>query len=185
MFETIVELEDLLRYLELQSVLHEHGLAYRGSFLDDEYYWDESFTVLSELSEETVYMEATDSTLYLFRFSELHEFYTLCKEESRKIGVSFRKNPTVKEAEDFVSEILRSQNDYCFQWNIWTPKKLVKKRAYTFLIETGCEFYDYTNLIDAVLTIKEYYAEQCKNLLDKLSKPKIQPMPQRKERKAA
>ncbi|MBQ7726238.1 MAG: hypothetical protein IJT66_03745 [Clostridia bacterium] len=185
MFEAISEWEDILRLLELKTILAEHDEPATPAILNDEDYWDQAYTTFAELCSEEIYLENFDNTLYLFRFPELHEFYTLCKELSRREGIGFRKYPAVKKAENYIRNTLAYVNDYTFSWNLWVPKKLVKKRAYTFLIETSCEFSDYSGIIDAVLTIQEYYAERCDRLRKEMQEDKILEMPQRKEQKAA
>ncbi len=185
MFETIGEWEDSLKLLELEAVFVEHGEPKKGYELKNEEYWNTVYTEFSEIANDFVYKEEYDSTIYFFRFPQLHEFYTLCKLLCRKEGVNFRKSVYATEAENFVRQTLLSLNGYCFGWNLWVPKKLVKKRAYTFLVEIGCEFYDYLEMIDAVLTVREYYTEKCEELRKLLGKPKTVKMKNGKERKAA
>ena len=93
-----------------------------------------------------------------------------------------------KAAEKFVDSTFRSSDARDFAWNLWVPPKLVKKRAYTVIVETGTYFEDYIEILKDIYSIKEYYASQCKALKNELyGKPKIIQMSAvtKEERKAA
>lgn len=188
MFETVFDLEDTVNLLELERILFERKEGHAGRFLDGEEFYVYAQDALTELAAEVVYLEITDSTLYKFCFPELHNFYTLCKEHSKRNHISFRKDPYVKAAEEYVADAFRCTESPNFAWNLWVPPKLVKKRAYTVIVETGMYFMEYAEMIETLYDIKEHYAGLITALKKELSdRSNIIPLPVAvgKERKAA
>ena len=73
-------------------------------------------------------------------------------------------------------------------WNLWIPKKIVKKKRYIFLVETGCYFEQHIELLDTLYEVRDYYDQKSRELDEELhGKPKVIKLPKvRKEtRKAA
>ena len=98
------------------------------------------------------------------------KFYDLCREHSKRNKINFKKNPYVIAAEEYIRN---SVNETCarnFAWNLWVPRKIVKKKRYIFLIETGCYFDDYVDMLELLYDIRSYYEEQSKILEKELSK---------------
>ena len=188
MFETVFDLEDTINLLELERILFERKEGHTGCFLDSEEFYVYAQDALTELAAEVVYLEITDSTLYKFCFPELHNFYTLCKEHSKRNHITFRKDPYVKAAEEYVADAFCCTESPNFAWNLWVPPKLVKKRAYTVIVETGMEFMEYAEILETLYDIKEHYAGLITALKKELSdRSNIIPLPVAvgKERKAA
>lgn len=189
MFNEVYDLEDAIKALELERILFERIDGHSGSILDSDTFYTNAFEVMAiNLDAEVIGLEHTDSTLYKFNFPELHTFYTLCKEYSKVNRINFRKNPYVKAAGKFVDDTFRHSGADSFAWNLWVPPKLVKKRAYTVIVETGTYFDDYIEIIDTLYEIKDYYAKQIEALKKELhGNAKIIKLPatDTKERRAA
>lgn len=188
MFNEISEFCGILQSLNLHRVLFTYKKDFNGEFLDEEDTYINGFEEIVELCDEWTEMECTESILFKFRFPELTKFYTLCKEESRKNNINFKKNPRIIKAANEVESYLMysGASRYDFAWNLWIPKKIVNKKRYTLIVEIGMYFEDYPELLEALYLIKNYYAEQAKKLENELY-PKVIKMPAKKtrERKAA
>ena len=91
-------------------------------------------------------------------------------------------------AEEYVRTAIYDSPAENFAWNLWIPKKIIKKKRYIFLIETGCYFDDYVDMLNLLYEIRDYYDVKSKELEKELSnKAKIikLPTPKKETRKAA
>lgn len=188
MFKEISGIGGVLSSLNLQRVLFTYKEGYTGDFVDEEDIYCNGFEEIVTLCDEWTEMTYTDSILFKFRFPELTEFYTLCKEESRIKSINFKKNPRLKKAMNEVESYLEfsGASTYNFVWNIWVPKKIVNKRRYTLIIEINMYFDDYPQILEALYLIKEFYQRQVDELKKELY-PNVIKMPDKKhqERKKA
>lgn len=190
MFNEIYDIEGILKSLELERILFAHDKEHTGSILDSDYYYTNTYEVMTvNFDAEVVGLADTDSIIYKFYFPELSSFYTLCKEHSRREKINFKKDPYVKAAEKFVTDAFHSSGADNFAWNLWVPPKLIKKRAYTVIVETGTYFDSYIEIIETLYEIREYYTRQCEILREELYGTKAEvlkmPITSTSERKAA
>ncbi len=188
MFNDIDNFEGFLESLRLEEVLFRNEPNHNGNFLNPEDYYCQAWEALADLSDEYVELDWTNSILYKFTFPGMVKFYDLCKEYGRNNKISFKKNPYVIEAEDFISDVINNSYVQNFAWNLWLPKKIIKKKRYVFLIETGCYFEQHTEMLALIYEVRDYYDRKSKELDEELhGKPKIITLPKvRKEtRKAA
>lgn len=188
MFKDIDNFEGLLESLRLERVLFKNESTHDGNFLNADDYYIEAWEHLSDLSDESIGLDWTDSTLYKFSFPGMVKFYDLCKVHSRINKINFKKNPYVTAAEEYVKTAIYDSPAENFAWNLWIPKKIIKKKRYIFLIETGCYFDDYVDMLNLLYEIRDYYDVKSKELEKELSnKTKIikLPTPKTETRKAA
>ena len=139
-------------------------------------------------ADEYVELDWTSSILYKFSFPGMVKYYDLCKEHSKINKINFKKNPYVISAEKYVDSVIRYSGVCNIAWNLWIPKKIIKKKRYIFLIETGCYFDDYVDMLNLLYEIRDYYDVKSKELEKELSnKAKIikLPTPKKETRKAA
>lgn len=188
MFNYIPELEGLLESLRLEEVLFRNEANYEGNFLNSEDYYCQAWEEVANLSDEYVELDWTCSVLYKFSFPGMIKFYELCKEHSKINKINFKKNPHVIEAENCINNIIRTSYLQNIAWNLWIPKKIVKKKRYIFLIETGCYFEQHIELLDTLFEVRDYYDQKSRELDEELhGKPKIIKLPkvEKETRKAA
>lgn len=188
MFDNIRNLEGIIESLRLEEVMFRNNSNYTGNFLNADEYYIQAWEALADLSDEYVEIDWTYSVLYKFSFPGMIKFYDLCKEHSRLNKINFKKNPYVTAAEDYVRTAIDNAYVRNVAWNLWIPKKIVKKKKYIFLIETGCYFDDYIDMLDLLYEIRDYYDAQSKILEKELhGKAKVIKFPADKKetRKAA
>lgn len=188
MFNDIPNLEGFLESLRLEEVLFRNEPTHSGNFLSADDYYIQAWEAFHELADEQFEVDYTDSVLYKFGFPSMIKFYDLCREHSRRNKINFKKNPYVKAAEEYVRKAVNETYARNFAWNLWVPRKIVKKKRYIFLIETGCYFDDYVDMLELLYEVRDYYEEQSKILEKELSKKsKVIKLPtvQKETRKAA
>lgn len=174
MFNDIPELDGYLESLRLEEVLFRNSVSHTGNFLNSEDYFCLAREEIVDLSSEFVDLEYTDSILYKFSFPGLVEFYELCKEHSKLNKINFKKNPHVTEAENDICEIIETSYLRSIRWDLWIPRKIVKKKRYMLIIETGCYFEQHIELLDALFEIRDYYDQKSRELYEELyGKPKV------------
>ena len=191
MFHEINCFEDVIRSIALERTLFQFVEGYQGDFLDGEMFYQEALEITYSIAQEVIYLDYTDSHLYFFRFDEMDEFYELCKEHSRRYRVKFKKDPYVKDAENNVFGIMGCSGVENAAVNYWVPPELKKKRQHRFVIELGCYFYEWMDMIQAVCEIREYFRKKVAELKAELyPAPKVLVLPTpvaatTEERKAA
>lgn len=168
MFNDIDNFEGFLESLRLEEVLFRNEPSHMGDFLNSEDYYCQAWEALADLSDEYVELDWTSSTLYKFTFPGMVKFYDLCKEYGRKNKISFKRNPYVLGAEEFIKNAIDISCVRNFAWNLWLPKKIVKKKRYIFLIETGCYFEQHTEMLDLIYEVRDYYDRKAKELDEEL-----------------
>lgn len=183
MFENIYNLEGYLEALKLEEVLFRNDPTHVGNLLDPDDYFCLAWEEIMNFADEYVELNWTSSILYKFSFPSFIKFYELCKEHSRINKINFKKNPYVISAEKYVDSVIRYSGICNIAWNLWLPKKLIKKKRYIFLIETGCFFEQHVELLDLLYTVRDYYDRKSKELDEELhGKSKIIKLPKvRKE----
>ena len=174
MFNDIPELDGYLESLRLEEILFRNSVSYTGNFLNSEDYFCLAWEEIAGLSSEFVELEHTDSILYKFSFPGLVKFYELCKEHSKLNKINFKKNPHVTEAENNIREIIKISYLQNIAWNLWIPRKIIKKKRYMFIVETGCYFEQHIELLDTLFEIRDYYDQKSRELYEELyGKPKV------------
>ena len=131
---------------------------------------------------EDSYIEDHDSTIYKFHFDRMYEYFELCRKLARQKGIAFHNEPWVEEARRFINNELGDVPDYSIDWAVFIPKKLNRneKKTYSVLIELGCEFYAYVQLVDSLYNIRDFFYEKEKELRAETEKPKVLPLPKPK-----
>lgn len=191
MFEEIYGLELIIQTIALEKLCFDYKEEYEGGVIDGDEFYDKSFEIVYGLCDRMEYMEYTDSTLYFFSFPEMKKFYSLCKEYCSTNHIKFQKCKYIKGALDFVESSIRCSGMRNIAWNYWIPPKLIKKRQHQFLIELGCYFEDWVEMIASLFEIRQYFREKCEELRKELTpaltivKPKQAPVADTEERKAA
>ena len=188
MFNDIPYLEGFLESLRLEEVLFRNDPNHTGNFLNPEDYYSQAWEEVANLASEHVELDWTCSVLYKLSFPGMVKFYELCKEHSRINKINFRKNPHVIDAENRINNIIRTSYIQNIAWNLWIPRKIVKKKRYIFLVETGCYFEQHIELLDILFEVRDYYDRKAKELDEELhGKLKVIKLPkvQKETRKAA
>ncbi len=191
MFEEIYGLEDIIQTIALEKIFFDYKEDYTGGVINGERFYETALEAVYDLCSHVEYLEYTDSTIYFFSFSEMRKFYDLCKEHSRKNHIKFQKNPYVKAAKRFVFAALDCSGMQNVACNYWIPPKLKRKREHQFLIEAGCYFREWIEMIDVLYEIRQYFREKCEEIEKELKpvltlvKPKKMPAAKKKGRKAA
>ena len=191
MFEEIYGLEDIIQTIALEKLFFDYKEDYAGGIIDGDNFYIIASETVYDLCDHVEYLDYTDSTLYFFSFPEMRKFYKLCKEHCSKHHIKFQKSPYIKGAMDFVTDSIRCSGMRNFAWNYWIPPKLKKKRQHQFLLETGCYFQEWIEMIAALFEIRQYFREKCEELQKELTpkltivKPKKAPASDTEERKAA
>lgn len=173
MFEEIYGLEDIIQTIALEKVFFDYKEKYKGGIIDGEQFYETAIETVYDMCDHVENLDYTDSTLYFFSFSEMNKFYKLCKEHSRRNQIKFQKNPYNKAAMDFVSAAIQCSGMQNYAWNYWIPPKLVKKRKHQFLIETGCFFQEWIEMIATLFEIRQYFREKCEEIQKELSQALI------------
>lgn len=191
MFREICNLEDVIRAVALERILFEYIPDYGGDFIDGDQFYFQANEIVLALAQFGYYLDHTESTLYFFRFDEMDMFYDLCKEHSRRNKVNFKKDPYVKAAHDFVMDTIRHSGMENIAWAYWIPPKLYKGRQHRILIETGCYFMEWLEMVETIFAIQSYFKRKVEELkLELYPKQKVITFPvpiaaDTEERKAA
>lgn len=164
MFREICNLEDVIRTVVLERILFENIPDYGGDFIDGDQFFFQANDIVLALAQTGYYLDHTESTLYFFRFEEMDEFYDLCKEHSRRNKINFKKDPYVKAAYDFVMDTIRNSGMENIAWAYWIPRKLYKSREHRILIETGCYFMEWLEMVQTLFEIRAYFENKVKEL---------------------
>lgn len=168
MFREICNLEDVIRAVALERILFEYIPDYGGDFIDGDHFYLQANDIILALAQTGCYMDHTDSTLYFYKFEEMDEFYDLCKEHSRRNRVNFKKDPYVKAAYDYVMETIRDSGMENIAWAYWIPRKLYGGRQHRFLIETGCYFMEWLEMVQTLFEIRAYFEAKVEELKSEL-----------------
>lgn len=191
MFEEIYGLENIIQSIALEKIFFDCKEDYPGGVIDGERFYEIAIETVYDICDHVEYMDYTDSTLYFFSFPEMKKFYSLCKEYCSKHHVKFQKCKYIKDALDFVEASIRCSGMRNIAWNYWIPPKLVKKRQHQFLIELGCYFEEWIEMIAVLFEIRQYFREKLEEIHKELTpvltivKPKKIPVVTTVERKAA
>lgn len=191
MFREICNLEDVIRSVALERILFENMPNYSGGLIDGDSFFLEATEVVLALAQFGYFLDYTESTLYFFKFEEMDAFYELCKEHSRRNRISFKKNPYIKAAKEFVDDTIKHSGMENIAWAYWIPRKLVKGRQHRILIETGMYFFEWLEMIQCIFDLMAYFKEKVAELKAELyPEPKILLLPvpiaaETEERKAA
>lgn len=191
MFEEIYGLEDIIQTIALEKLFFDYKEEYTGGVINGDTFYDTALETVYDLCDHVEYLDYTDSTLYFFSFPEMRKFYKLCKEYCSQNHIKFQKCKYTKDALDFVDASIKCSGMRNFAWNYWIPPKLIKKRQHQFLIELGCYFQEWIEMIAALFEIRQYFREKCEELQKELTpvltivKPKKAPVADTEERKAA
>lgn len=164
MFHEIDSFEDVIRQIALERTLFQFVEGYRGNVIDGESFYQDAVELAYAVAQDAVYMEHTESMLYFFRFPIMDEFYKLCKEHSQRNHISFKKDPYITDAEEQVLAIIECSGMVNIAYNYWIPPVLKRKRQHRFLIELGCEFYEWVELFQAVFEIRDYFKKKVEEL---------------------
>lgn len=164
MFREICNLEEVIQAVVLERLLFENIPGYGGDFIDGDQFFFQANEIVLGLAQIVYPLDYTESTLYFFKFEEMDEFYDLCKEHSRRNKVNFKKDPYVKAAHDYVMDTIRYSGMENIAWAYWIPRKLYGSRQHRFLIETGCYFMEWLEMIQTLFEIRAYFEAKVEEL---------------------
>lgn len=132
--------------------------------------------------------EGYDTTIIFFNFPDMNEYYDLCRKYAKRKQVNFRKCDRVLAAEHYVDAEMRWIHSYSYNWGLFVPKKLVKKRSYRLCVELAVDFDSYSELLESLCNIHRYYSDMTAELRRELNAPvslTVLPPRQQEERSAA
>lgn len=158
-------MDDLLGILAIEKIRYDHT----GSIVGEMLYGDEfplvCYDALGDVADSTsALVDDYDRYIQKFCFPGMEEFYRLCREYGRKNCVSFKNNPYVREAADFVNQEMNGIDSYSIAWSLFTPKKVTKKRWPCLAVFTDAEFYQPVQLVESLYNIRSYYMQALEKL---------------------
>lgn len=158
-------MDDLLGILAIEKILYDHTGSIMGETLNDGFLMESCYYALGDVADSiSAEMDDYDSYIQKFFFPGMEEFYRLCREYGRKNGVSFKNNPYVKEAADFVNREMNGIDSYCISWSLFTPKKVTQKKWPCLAVFTSVEFYQPVQLVESLYNIRTFYMDGVKRL---------------------
>lgn len=176
---------DIIGQLSIKKRVYDSTGFDMGGDLDGECMYEDALNAIGIVADkiEYAYLEDYDNTLHKFYFDQMYEFFELCRKLARQKGIAFRNEPHVIDAIECIESELGDIPDYSIGWNIFVPKKLNGNKTYSVLIELGCEFTSFIELVEALYNIRDYFISQEKMLRKELEKPKIVPLPKSKSKR--
>lgn len=166
-------MDNMLGILAIEKIHYDHTGTIAGEMLDSEFFPEAYYWALDDVTPN-VSANVDDYDVYIqkFCFPGMEEFYRLCREYGRKSRVSFKNNPYVKEAVDFVNYEMNGINSYCINWSLFTPKKVTDKKWPCLAVFTDAEFYQPVQLVESLYNIRTYYMQALEKLKKELQSPK-------------
>lgn len=161
-----IEMDYALGLLAIEKIQFDHLGAVNGYNLDTDYFYEAAFEAIDQICDVTDsgYNDDWNSNMLKLVFPGMHSFYALCREQCKRERQDFANFRHVKDAQDFVYREIGQINDYNIDGKLITPKKQTEKKYCCLLIELGCEFYQYVELVDTLCNIRAYYLDAEKKL---------------------
>lgn len=189
MYEEIEErMDDICGILIMVKAVYDATGYLLEVPLDGDYFFD-VFMEAMECSVEEVSYGTVDfyDNVNKYTFPQMDEYYELCRKYGRINKISFKNNPFVKEAYDRVYSEMESIYSYCINWNLFLPKKKIKKKYNCLWVITDPEFNQHVSLVKALCSIRTFYkegVEELKKLMEP-PKPQLRILPSKTKRKKA
>lgn len=165
-----IEIDYALGLLSVEKIQFDHLGAVNGYALDPDFLYEAAFEAIDQICEVTDsgYNDDWNNNILKLVFPGMHSFYALCREQCKRERRSFTNFRHVKDAQNFVYREIGEINDYNIGARLITPKKQTEKKYCCLLIELGCEFYQYVELVETLCNIREYYLDAEKKLRKEL-----------------
>lgn len=177
MFETPeFDLSYSLGVLAIEKILYDCLGEIVGIEIDGDYIFETLLYALDLVSNRYhhSFNEYNAEDITKIQFPSMVEFYELCQEYGRKHRISFKENPYVKDAEDYVDSEMRSIGSYSIGWSLFTPKIISEKRWPCLVIFTDDYFEQPVYLIEALCNIRDYFIRSTEKLKKELENHKAQ-----------
>ena len=155
-----------LSVLSIEKLLHDYLGDVLGLPIDADYLYECRYEAIDEIAEYAVYAYSRGGEMNIDHivFPSMRQFYSLCREHSRRNRISFKNNPYVQEAAKFVENQMRNIDDYDINWRLQAPKKEYPKKHCELIVYTGMEFFQPVELVESLCKIREYYIDAEKKL---------------------
>ena len=166
MFNVPDSIEQALDVLAVEKILYDRTGRVSGCPIDCDFLIEACYETILMAAEKTesAYQEDYETELLKIRFTGMQRFYDLCRIYGRKNQISFRKNPYVMEAKEWIDSEMCSIQSYAFSWSLFTPKKITDKRWPCLILFFSYEFYQPVDLLRAIFNIRDYYTEAAKQM---------------------
>lgn len=164
------ELNSILASLAINKIVYDYTGKRPEIELDYDYAIPAMYEALSFCSNDLVITcdETYELEILCITFPEMEQFYALCREYSKKYRISMKNNPFVSEAFEFVKQEMYGINSYAYSWNLYVPKRLVKKKRDLLLIALYPEFYQPVELVETVYSIYAHYCDALEKIRKEL-----------------
>jgi len=139
------------------KLLHQYGKLGNiavGWSVDEESWWPLVHEALGYVCDK-VWIEELDMALkYYFSDPAMMEYYHLCREYSRKTGISLKQNPFMLKAQEKVCRMLQLSS-YGYRWTLLT--KINHEWASGIVFGEYEDFNAHLDLLDSLLEIFRFY----------------------------
>lgn len=155
-------------YGKLDRLL-ENGVTYSGESLYDFFYeYFEAATDYFDLD----FHENYEVDHWYFSFRSMVRYYHLCRDYSCLFGVKLRENPYVRKAEAALADAFYDCS--CNGGLGWGyAKKCNGAWSSGVFVEMDCYFHSEYELLEALLTIDDWYSDQAAKLADLLENERM------------
>ena len=189
MYEVLEErMDDICGILIMVKAVYDATGEVIESILDGDYFYDVYMNAIERATNELSYGTVMDyDNVSKYGFPQMDEYYELCRKYGRVNRISFKDNPYVKKAREKVTTEMEGIYSYCFNWELFTPKKKTKKRYNCLWMITDPEFNQHVSFVRALCNIRTFYKEGVEELKKVLepSKPQLKLLQMKKEIKKA
>lgn len=159
-FKTYTNIPSVLEVLKVRKLIYDKsghlikGELYEGEELMEAY---ESIFYLSDRVDSWEPELFCGNTVFKITFPQMKNFYELCREESKSLGIALKNNQHYKSAEDAVDSIMNELDGNSYCWSLRVPRKDKNKKVCNLIVEVTEYFYEYVDLVTALYEIREYY----------------------------
>ena len=129
------------------------------------------------------YVDDYDVARWYFSDRAMVEYYRLCRTYGCAHGLKLKDNPYMREAERFVESAMDLGNSYGYGWYLNT--KVGHEWASGIVFRTDCYFDGEMELLEALLSIRQWFEVGVQRLRKKLAEEQQQAAPRYMEVMAA
>lgn len=165
-----IEMDNALGLLSIEKIQFDHLGTVNGDTLDADFLYDAVFEAIDQICDVTDsgYNDDWNNNILKLVFPRMHNFYAMCREQCKGERRAFANSRYVIDAQSFIYREIGEINDYNIEARLITPKKQTEKKYCCLLIELGCEFYQYVELVETLHNIRKYYLDAEKKLREEL-----------------
>ncbi|MGM9605745.1 MAG: hypothetical protein ACI3XG_11860 [Faecousia sp.] len=182
------DIQDMIPSIAIAHLFHAYGkleeLIDLGFDEADSDFYMMFYEVLS-IAADCVYSDYDDNydvNKWYFSNKGMVEYYRLCRTYGSAHRLKLKDNPYMQEAERFVESAM-DLNCYGYGWYLNT--KIGHEWASGLVLRTDCYFNGESELLEALLSIRDWYERGVKRLREKLAEEQKQEKADHREAMAA